>query len=692
MSDIEVRAVFVDEVSGPAKNAADNVGDSFGKADESTKSLTQSVEGLAKGFLALISVKAAVDYLKSATQAADVQIVSQVKLIQQLQNTGAASKQTLPGLLNLATGMQKLTLYGDETVMSAESVLLMFGKISGDIFPRTIAVAADLATVMGTDLTSATMQLARALEEPEVGLTLLRRAGITFTKEQTAFIKSLSDSGQAAKAQDYILGVLEDRVGGLAEVVAQQGLGPWKQMLNVFGDVNEEVGAQFIPTLQDLAKWLISIAPMVQEMGSATARFIVVLGNFVAGIAQGVTAGIMTLVSGVSGAIAGMLWLVEAAMRKLPKRFIPEGWLESVSAAQDAVRGFAVDSLGAAALGVESMIDKLKRMADALMNVETATPDMSISPTTVKKRPKRPKTPDEPSIPESPEDLADNLAAMQDIRRQFAQIGMNDRDKELADLNDWYTDQAEALGNNLASQEELYQVYLDKRKEMHETWAAEDIAIEEQHTADMVSAFETMADNIVSTADMFIQAEMNAIEKQRKAEIKSIKDSGKTADEKAKLIAETNKKAEEEQKRMGNIQQGIAIIQAIINTALAISSALTMSPPPLGIAMAIIVGAMGAAQVALIASQSFARGGVVKGAPTGDQNLVRANGGEMFLTQAQQARLLTIAEGQAGTGPTVNNNFSFTIAGDVDESTWADRMRKTREMMYELSFSGGNNY
>ena len=45
-------------------------------------------------------------------------------------------------------------------------------------------IATDIATVMGTDVKSATLQLGKALEEPRIGLSMLRRSGISFTEEQ----------------------------------------------------------------------------------------------------------------------------------------------------------------------------------------------------------------------------------------------------------------------------------------------------------------------------------------------------------------------------------------------------------------------------------------------------------------------------------------------------------------------------
>ena len=60
------------------------------------------------------------------------------------------------------------------------------------------------------------------------------------------------------------------------------------------------------------------------------------------------------------------------------------------------------------------------------------------------------------------------------------------------------------------------------------------------------------------------------------------------------------------------------IITAVMNTAMAVGSALTVAPPA-GYVMAAISAALGAVQIGIIASQQFkaAKGGVVPGSPSG---------------------------------------------------------------------------
>jgi len=64
-------------------------------------------------------------------------------------------------------------------------------------------------------------------------------------------------------------------------------------------------------------------------------------------------------------------------------------------------------------------------------------------------------------------------------------------------------------------------------------------------------------------------------------------------------------------------EKEVALVGAIVNTALGIAKALTIMPPPVGIALAAIVGALGAVQIAKIASTetpAYAKGGIAQGA------------------------------------------------------------------------------
>jgi hypothetical protein len=64
-----------------------------------------------------------------------------------------------------------------------------------------------------------------------------------------------------------------------------------------------------------------------------------------------------------------------------------------------------------------------------------------------------------------------------------------------------------------------------------------------------------------------------------------------------------NERRKEMQKKQAVWQKAESIVQAIINTATAVTSALGVFPPPLGIALAAVVAALGTAQIGMIAAQ-----------------------------------------------------------------------------------------
>lgn len=81
--------------------------------------------------------------------------------------------------------------------------------------------------------------------------------------------------------------------------------------------------------------------------------------------------------------------------------------------------------------------------------------------------------------------------------------------------------------------------------------------------------------------------------------------------EKKKKALEDRQKAAEQKRNKQN--QKVQIAQATASTALAVTNALSVQPWFLGVALAAVAAAMGAVQIATIAKQKFADGGVIQG-------------------------------------------------------------------------------
>jgi methyl-accepting chemotaxis protein len=166
---------------------------------------------------AFVAVGAALTKFIKAGANAESQFL---KLEALLKATGGAAKQTGTDIEAMAVAIGRGTLASVQGARDAAGVLLTFKSIAGDTFKRTLELTQDLAAVGFGNMRTAALQLGKALEEPEIGLSALRRVGVSFTEEQKEQIKVLSLTGKQAEAQNLILKALEEQVGGAGKGAA----------------------------------------------------------------------------------------------------------------------------------------------------------------------------------------------------------------------------------------------------------------------------------------------------------------------------------------------------------------------------------------------------------------------------------------------------------------------------------------
>ena len=122
-----------------------------------------------------------------------VQEQAEKKLATVLKSTGHAAGLTAKELTEMASGLQKVTTFGDETIIDAQSLLLTFTKIGKDVFPTATETILNMSQAMGQDLKSSTIMLGKALNDPVAGISALARVGVNLSEEQKNLIKSFSD-------------------------------------------------------------------------------------------------------------------------------------------------------------------------------------------------------------------------------------------------------------------------------------------------------------------------------------------------------------------------------------------------------------------------------------------------------------------------------------------------------------------
>ena len=160
-----------------------------------------------------------------------------------VRSTGGAAGWSAEQLGTYASQLQRVTSYGDEAIGSAEALLLTFTRIRGTVFKDATVAILDIATAMGTDLNSATIQVGKALNDPIQGLTALTRIGVAFTAQQKETIKEMVKLGDTAGAQRMILKELTNEFGGSAAAARGTLGGALKSLDNAFGDLFESTGA-----------------------------------------------------------------------------------------------------------------------------------------------------------------------------------------------------------------------------------------------------------------------------------------------------------------------------------------------------------------------------------------------------------------------------------------------------------------
>jgi hypothetical protein len=175
-----------------------------------------------------------------------------------VKSTGGVAGFTAPQLAKMATALQGVTTFSDETIQSMQAVLLTFTRIRGPEFEGAQKAILDVSARLGTDLKSAAIQVGKALNDPIKGVSALSRAGIELGQSQQAAIKSMVAMGDIAGAQRIILKSLETQFGGAAEAARNNFGGALEGVKNALGDLLEAKGG--LPgataSLNEMAKTL----------------------------------------------------------------------------------------------------------------------------------------------------------------------------------------------------------------------------------------------------------------------------------------------------------------------------------------------------------------------------------------------------------------------------------------------------
>ena len=210
---------------------------------------------------------------------------------------GANTKGVTDRLKAFADETMNKIAVDDELIKSTQAQLLTFKElaatadVAGGAFDRATISAFDMAAVLGGSGEENAVRLGKALQDPILGLTALRRAGVLFSDEQEKSIRTFVAAGDTLSAQNMILDELETQFGGAAEATATDSA----KMSIAFGEMAESIGTALIPILT-------AVTPLV-----------VAFFNYV-----GENSGVFTVLAGIFAALAVSILAVNFALNANP--------------------------------------------------------------------------------------------------------------------------------------------------------------------------------------------------------------------------------------------------------------------------------------------------------------------------------------------------------------------------------------
>jgi len=252
------RKVTVDiKTRGAAKASKD-----LGKVDKGLGRLAKSAAGVAVGFF---GVQGLINGFRSVVESTKQQALVEAQLNAVLKSTASVAGLTAKELTNMASALQKQTRFGDEAIIKAQSLMLTFTKVGKDVFPDAIETVLNMSEAMGQDLQQGVIQVGKALNDPILGVTALRRVGVQLSKQQEQQVKDFVAVGDVAAAQKIILGELETQFGGVAEAAGKTLGGALDQMNHAVGDAGEALGEQLAPVIITVAAGITAMAEKTED-------------------------------------------------------------------------------------------------------------------------------------------------------------------------------------------------------------------------------------------------------------------------------------------------------------------------------------------------------------------------------------------------------------------------------------------
>jgi len=590
------------------------------------------------------------------------------QLNQALANTGKFSEQTSKELKEFANGLQDITTFGDDAILRSSALIQSLGNLSSQGLQRATVAAADFATVLGTDIESASRLLGQAAQG---NIGVLSR-----------YIGKVEEGKTATESFENALAKIEAKFGGAAQAQLRTFSGSLENLQNVVSDAqksfgrfiveNETVIALFRASSEAIKQFTDSVNNSGQGfdivtsviLGTADALVITleIIDVFIRSVSA-LKSTIEVLASTINAAIATPLALLGEAIKFVDKNIISLG-KTATSVAQGGVDFFNSSIDGAS--------DSLSDLNNTISNTG-AFSKAADAASTFKDR-----------LVEIRQEIIANGGAIQN--NSLAQASADDLEAAKK-LND---EKLKLIQDAALAEQEFQALQETLKREQEDTLFQERLTkLSEQFGREEALRIEAAA-RLLEIQGKSDQAELKRQQLTSQARLKQTQDSIRQ-EEIAKregvaaqlaltssLFLQLGNLAAAGGKQFVGVQKAIALASIPITIAQAVATAQTL-PFPKNIAEAARILATGATQIATVTRQSFQDGGIV-GASVGaslggDNTTVNAREGEMFLNAEQQKNLFEMIK---------SGGVGGDIVIQIDGLEIARAVRKQKELGFAL--------
>jgi hypothetical protein len=279
---VEYEMSLKDMLTGKVKQADTAVN----KLEGSMHSLGQRALHVAEAFGISFAMFKGIEFVHEGIEAYEKLHQAEAQVEAGLKSTGFAAGVTADELEASAIRMAASVKYSRAEITQLQSIMVTFPAITKDVFEEAQTAMVDMSARLGQDLQSSAIQLGKALQDPERGITALRRVGVNFNETQTEMVKRMVATGHQAQAQAYILKELKTEFGGSALAAAEAD--PLFKFNKLMNSLKMAVGETAITLLHDLTPALEYIGNLMKRTGEFIKNNIILFKTL--GVAIGIAA------------------------------------------------------------------------------------------------------------------------------------------------------------------------------------------------------------------------------------------------------------------------------------------------------------------------------------------------------------------------------------------------------------------